>query len=66
MLALAIALFKDAAISAGSAARMADKPLPEMLTLLSNLDIPLTTTDAEEAAEDMAVAREWLQQQALR
>jgi len=63
-LALAVALFKNAAISAGSAARMAGKPLPEMLTLLSNLGIPLTTSHAAEAAEDMAVAREWLQQNA--
>jgi prevent-host-death family protein len=61
-LALAVALFKNAAISAGSAARMAGKTLPEMLTLLSNLGIPLTTTNAEEAAQDMSVAREWLQQ----
>ena len=63
-LALAIALFKNAAISAGSAARMADKSLPEMLTLLSNLGIPLTTTNAEEVAQDMNIAREWLKQHA--
>lgn len=63
-LALAVTLFKSAAISAGSAARMAGKSLPEMLTLLSHLGIPLTTTNPTEAADDMAVAREWLQQNA--
>lgn len=63
-LALAVALFKNAAISAGSAARMAGKSLPEMLTLLSSLGIPLTTSNTEEAAKDMSVAREWLQQHA--
>lgn len=61
-LALAVTLFKNATISAGAAARMAGKSLPEMLTLLSNLGILLTTTNPTEAAEDMAVARAWLQQ----
>lgn len=62
--ALAVTLFKSSSISAGSAARMADKSLPEMLTLLSNLGIPLTTSNPSEAADDMAVAREWLEQNA--
>jgi len=62
--ALAVALFKSAAISVGSAARMAGKSLPEMLTLISNLGIPLTTTSPVEATEDMDVAREWLEQNA--
>ncbi|OQW98578.1 MAG: hypothetical protein BWK73_52200 [Thiothrix lacustris] len=61
-LELAVAQFRKSAISTGSAARMAGKPLPEMLTLLSNLGIPLTTINAEEAAQDMNIAREWLQQ----
>lgn len=62
---LAVTLFKNAAISAGSAVRMSSKSsksLPEMLTLLSNLGIPLTTSDPAEAADDMALAREWLEQ----
>lgn len=60
--AFAVALFKDGLISAGTAARMAEKTLPAMLTLLSNLGIPLTTTAKEEAVSDMATAREWLQE----
>lgn len=59
---LAISLFREGAISAGSAARMASKSLPDMLTLLSGLGIPLTPTSREEAASDMATARDWLQQ----
>ncbi|MFZ1491906.1 MAG: type II toxin-antitoxin system Phd/YefM family antitoxin, partial [Candidatus Competibacter denitrificans] len=33
--ALAVSLFRNGAITAGFAARMADKPLPDMLALLS-------------------------------
>lgn len=61
--ALAISLFRDGVISAGAAARMAEKSLPAMLTLLSNLGIPLTPVSKEEATSDMATAREWLRQQ---
>jgi prevent-host-death family protein len=59
---LAITLFKEGAISAGAAARMAGKALPEMLKRLSSMGIPLTTSNRDEAANDMATAREWLQQ----
>ena len=50
-------------MSAGFAARVADKPLAEMLTLLSALGLPLTgdgKADADEAREDMRRARDWL------
>jgi len=61
--ALAVSLFRSAAISAGFAARMAGKPLPEMLTLLSSQGIPLTGNDkdaADEALAEMCNARDWL------
>ena len=61
-LELAVAQFGKSAISASSAARMTDKSLPDMLALLSNRGIALTTTDTKEAAHDMKVANEWLQQ----
>lgn len=61
-LELAVAQFRKSTISAGSAALMAGKSLPEMLTFLSNLGIALTTTDTKEADHDMKVANEWLQQ----
>lgn len=61
--ALAVSLFKNGAISAGFAARMADKPLCEMLTLFSSLGIPLTADGdnaRETGREDMRAARQWL------
>ncbi|MGB2679989.1 MAG: UPF0175 family protein [Candidatus Competibacter sp.] len=57
--ALAVSLFRNGSISAGFAARMADKPLPEMLALLSSLGIPLTG-NAPETRDDMNTARQWL------
>jgi len=57
--ALAVSLFRTGSISAGFAARMADKPLPEMLDLLSTMGIPLGGTKTD-ALEDMATARTWL------
>jgi predicted HTH domain antitoxin len=61
--ALAVALFRNAAVSAGFAARMAGKPLADMLTLLSSQGIPLTGNDksaADEAQAEMRSARDWL------
>jgi predicted HTH domain antitoxin len=57
--ALAVSLFRNEAITAGFAARMADKPLPDMLALLSSLGIPLTG-NTPEAHDDMRTARQWL------
>ena len=57
--ALAASLFRSGSISAGFAARMADKPLAEMLDLLSTMSIPLGGTKAD-VQEDMATARKWL------
>lgn len=61
--ALAVSLFRAGSISAGFAARMAGKPLAEMLTLLSSLGIPLTGTeepDEAELLEEMNLARQWV------
>lgn len=66
--ALAVSLFRNAAISAGFAARMASKPLPEMLTLLSSQGIPLTGNGkvaADEVRAEMRNARDWLAKPAL-
>ncbi len=60
--ALAISLFKDGAISLGSAARMAKQNLSDMMTLLSSLDIPLTGNKAKDAKNDMTVVRQFIQQ----
>jgi predicted HTH domain antitoxin len=61
--ALAVSLFRSGAISAGFAARMADKPLADMLTLLSSQGIPLSGVSkaaADETREEMRAARDWL------
>jgi predicted HTH domain antitoxin len=60
---LAVSLFRSAAVSAGFAAKMAGRPLAEMLTLLSSQGILLTGNDiaaADEARAEMLSARDWL------
>ena len=61
--ALAVALFRGGSASAGFAARVAGKPLAEMLTLLSSQGIAITgegPAAADEVREDMGRARKWL------
>lgn len=62
--ALAVSLFRSGSISAGFAARMASKPLPEMLTLLSSLGIPLTGAKAADGHDDLEAGMRWLAQKA--
>lgn len=52
---LAISLFKSGAISIGTSARMVNHNLPDMITLLSSLNIPLTGNNANDAKSDMAM-----------
>ena len=61
--ALAVSLFRSGSVSAGFAARVAGKPLADMLTLLSSQGIPLTGEDkagADDVREEMRKARDWL------
>jgi antitoxin (DNA-binding transcriptional repressor) of toxin-antitoxin stability system len=61
--ALAVSLFRNGAVSAGFAARVASMPLAQMLTLLSSQGIALTgagQADAQEAREEMRTAHDWL------
>ena len=61
--ALAVSLFRSGSVSAGFAARMADMPLSDMLTLLSSQGIPLTgqgPAAADEVRDEMRRARSWL------
>ena len=60
--ALAVSLFRSGAVSAGFAARMTDKTLPEMLTLFSSLGIPLTSGNASDAHDDIKTGKQWLAQ----
>ncbi len=60
--ALAVSLFRSGSVSAGFAARVAARPLPEILTLLSSLGIPLTgeSKAAAEVHDDIRRGRDWL------
>jgi len=61
--ALAVSLFRGGAVSAGFAARVAGKPLAEMLTLLASQGLALTgpgRAAADEARDEMRRARDWL------
>ncbi len=60
--ALAVSLFRSGAVSAGFAARMTDKTLPDMLTLFSSLGIPLTSGNESDARDDLNVGKQWLAQ----
>ena len=60
--ALAVTLFRSGAVSAGFAARMTDKTLPEMLTLFSSLGIPLTSGNESDVRDDLNVGKQWLAQ----
>jgi predicted HTH domain antitoxin len=58
-----VSLFRSGSVSAGFSARMAGKPLAEMLTLLSSQGLPLTgegKAAADEARGEMRNARAWL------
>ena len=63
-MALAVALFKQGNVSVGYAARIAGKPLPEMITTLSKMKIPLVTLTPEDIEHDFAVADAWFQNNA--
>ncbi|MFT3780065.1 MAG: UPF0175 family protein [Ottowia sp.] len=61
--ALALALFRGGAVSAGFAARVAGKPLAEMLALLASQGLALTgegRAAADEAHADLRRGRDWL------
>lgn len=58
--ALAVSLFRSGVVSAGFAARMTNKTLPEMLTLFSSLGIPLTNGNESDARDDLNAGKQWL------
>lgn len=60
-MALAVALFKQGNVSLGYAARIAGKPLPEMIVTLGRMGIPLVTVTPDDVEHDFAVADAWFQ-----
>jgi predicted HTH domain antitoxin len=59
-LVLGIALFKDKLLSIAAAAKVAGKSLAEMLTLVSQMGIPVVDYSEEEAAAEAAFAEKWI------
>lgn len=59
-LALAVALFKDGALSLGRAARLAGRPLTELVSHLSRLGIPVAAGDGDETAAELESLSAWL------
>ncbi len=61
--ALAVSLFRGGSVSVGFAARVAGKPLADMLTLLSSLGIPITGNDMvpdDVVRSELDEAQDWL------
>lgn len=65
-LAVGVALFRDKVLSISAAATVADKPLGEMLTLVSQMGIPVVDYSEEEAAAEAAFAENWISERQLR
>jgi len=59
-LALAVVLFKEGALSLGRAARVAARPLAELVSHLSRLGIPVAAGDRAETAAQLESLDEWL------
>jgi predicted HTH domain antitoxin len=59
-LVMGVALFRDKLLSIAAAAKVAGKPLSEMLTIVSSMGIPVVDYSAEEAATEAAFAETWL------
>ena len=55
-LVLGVAMFRDKLLSLAAAAKVAGKSMSEMLTLVSNMGIPVVDYSEEEAAAEAAFA----------
>ena len=59
-LVMAISLFKGHQLSIGASARFAGKPLGEMLSILSNMGIPVVDYGPEELQTELNTLGQWL------
>lgn len=59
-LALAVALYKDGALSLGQSARVARVSISDMTTHLSRLGIPVAGVDPIDHRDDMPTLERWL------
>jgi len=58
--ALATALFRDGHLSLARAARLAEMTVPQFVTHVSRLGIPVVSLDAAETLQDLERLEEWL------
>lgn len=58
--ALATALFKDGGLSLNRAAGVAEMPLPDFITHLSRLGIPVVEQTGQEVDQDLETLDQWL------
>lgn len=58
--ALATALFRDGHLSLPRAARLAEMPVPQFVTHVSRLGIPLVKLDEAEVSRDLETLDQWL------
>lgn len=58
--ALATALFRDGHLSLARAARLAEMPVPQFVTHVSRLGIPVVKLDADEVSQDLDTLDQWL------
>lgn len=59
--ALAVALFGQGSVSLGYAARIAGKPLPEMMDMLTHMGIPIVKVTSPDVEHDLATLDAWKQ-----
>ncbi|MCP9915193.1 UPF0175 family protein [Cyanobium sp. ATX 6F1] len=57
---MTLTLIQSGSISTAAAARLADLPLPRFLELLSNLKLPLCSSDPADTRSDLEAARRGL------
>ncbi|WP_028488822.1 UPF0175 family protein [Thiothrix lacustris] len=65
-LAVGVALFRDKVLSISAAATVTGKPLGEMLTLVSQMGIPVVDYSEEEAEAEAYFAENWISERQLR
>jgi predicted HTH domain antitoxin len=60
---LGVEMFRDKQLSISAAAKIAGKPLSEMLTLVSKMGIPVVDYTQEDAEFEARLAEEWIKEQ---
>ena len=62
-LVLGVSMFRDKQLSIAAAAKVAGKPLAEMLTIVSKMGIPVVNYSQEDADSEADFAEKWIQEQ---